>query len=430
MTDLKSRLKPVFRRSSTSSPKSDLSPSPTSSAVGADRSWSKNSSRLGKNKKPSLGIPVYEEKELPPPPPILPEDITQVAKIPKVEPLQTPRTGLESPQEKPERRENPRVVVKQPTPEQRGRSLPKGETETSPSRNPERLSKTDAQFNGVSRPNLAERRHSPISFDQPRLFPPPQFEEQPTRVVQSRGHFRNRSQAYATMQHRKVWVKRANAVPTQVSIGEDDLVDDVKDMILRKYANSLGRNFDPPDVTLKVALGPRSSRHTNERTLGPDENISKILDMHYPGGQSIEEALIIDVPHRRTPKHSPRVAMPYYLPEDLRPGEHAADYFPPMPINGPHSPHPPSNLSVSSGHVGLHRTPLNTHSISVLETGQIPNLPSPGAGRARHSDRSARPRTLRQHTTSPIILAASTHSQTHGTHHSNLIRADLANNIF
>ena len=43
---------------------------------------------------------------------------------------------------------------------------------------------------------------------------------------------------------RKIWVKRPGSSATLVQIREDDLVDDVRDMILRKYANSLGRNFD------------------------------------------------------------------------------------------------------------------------------------------------------------------------------------------
>jgi osomolarity two-component system, response regulator SSK1 len=37
-----------------------------------------------------------------------------------------------------------------------------------------------------------------------------------------------------------------------VSIREDDVVDDIRDAVLKKYANSLGRSFDAPDVTLKI----------------------------------------------------------------------------------------------------------------------------------------------------------------------------------
>lgn len=69
MGDLKARLKPLFRRSSTfSSPKSPKAPknsvfeAPTGEAPADDRSWSKTSLRL-KKKKPSFAKPVYEEKE-------------------------------------------------------------------------------------------------------------------------------------------------------------------------------------------------------------------------------------------------------------------------------------------------------------------------------------------------------------------------------
>ena len=414
MTDLKSRLKPVFRRASTTSAlKSDLSSPSTGSTLGSERPWAKSSLRLGKGRKASLTVPVHEEKELP-----------SLPAIPPTTPLETPGGSVQKSSTNtdpllatPPEQENPRIAVEQPTPEGKRPPTPEPKAEVKPPvENPDRLREKDAHAKVTPRPNLAARRHSPISFDQSQLFHPPTIETPPARSLQTPGHHRNRSQAYISMMQRKIWVKRPNATATQVSINEDDLVDDVKDMILRKYANSLGRNFDPPDVTLKVVLGPRSSRHTNERTLGPDENISKILDMHYPGGQTMDEALLIDVPQRRTPKHSPRIAMPYYLADDLRPGENGTDYFPPMPLAGQHSPHQPPNHSTASGHGGIHRPPVHPHTISVLETGHVPALPSPGTiGRPRHSDRAARPRYGRQHTTSPTVLTTgSSHSQNHG----------------
>ena len=420
MADIKSLLKPVFRRSSTTtSAKSDLSStsaSSISSNVGTDRRWGKSSLRLGKNKKPPPFISVHEEKELLPAP-RSPETSTKPSENQKADSPIKPTPRRESLPPTPLEWENPRVIVEQPSPEQPDRSVSQSEPEESPTKSTERLSDIHVRPNSQPKLSLAARRHSPITFSQSSLFSSPGAENPAVRTIQSRSHLRNRSYAPASMQRRKIWVKRPSAVPTQVSIGEEDLVDDVKDMVLRKYSNSLGRNFDPPDVTLKAALGSHSSRHTNEKILGPDENIFKVLDMHYPSGQSIDEALIIDVPQRRTPKHSPRVAMPYYFAEDLRPGEHAGDYFPPMPINGPHSPHMPSNLSVSSGHGGMHRPAPHAHSISVLETGLVPNLPSPGGtsgGRVRHSDRSARPRYGRQHTSSPTVLSNSNHNQAHG----------------
>lgn len=108
---------------------------------------------------------------------------------------------------------------------------------------------------------------------------------------------------------RKVWVRRPGASATLVAFNETDVVDDVREMLLRKYGNSLGRVYDAPDVTLR--LSPREA-HQGERTLGPDELMTRTLDVYYPGGQTIEEALVIDVPIRRvTPNASPRGGPPH-----------------------------------------------------------------------------------------------------------------------
>lgn len=178
---------------------------------------------------------------------------------------------------------------------------------------------------------------------------------------------------------RKVWVRRANASATQVAVGPDDLVDDVRDAVIRKYLNSLGRTFDAPDVALRICPREQANKAGNERVLAPDEAIIRLIDAYYPGGQTVEEALIIDVPQRRTPKASPRPGshMPsYYVQEEIVPGE-AGDYFSPMPaLQSPH-----------------------LHSMAVLTTGQLPPLPSPGGRSNRH-----RPKAGRQHTSSPTIL--------------------------
>lgn len=192
----------------------------------------------------------------------------------------------------------------------------------------------------------------------------------------------------AAMLHRKIWVKRPSASATLVQIGEDDLVDDVRDMILRKYANSLGRSFDSPDVTLRIV--PRDAGHGHERTLGPEEDMCRTLDAYFPGGQTVHEALIIDVPKRGTPKPSPRVPHYYAYHDDA---QHAqTEYFPPMPAVQP-SP-------AAIAHGAPHPAP---HSIAVLTNGQLPALHSPGGARRPHY--SARPRIPRTHTASPTTLA-------------------------
>jgi osomolarity two-component system, response regulator SSK1 len=147
----------------------------------------------------------------------------------------------------------------------------------------------------------------------------------------------------ASMVSRKIWVKRPGASATLVTILEDHLVDDVRDMILKKYANTLGRSFDAPDVTLRIV--PRENRQ--ERTLGPEEPMCQILDAYFPGGQTVEEALVIDVPLRRTPRPSPQSVPRYYQEEERRPAEAASDYFPPMPVPTMPSPHLPGMVPTS-----------------------------------------------------------------------------------
>ncbi|KAF5001248.1 hypothetical protein FGRMN_1148 [Fusarium graminum] len=228
----------------------------------------------------------------------------------------------------------------------------------------------------------------------------------------------------ANMVTRKVWVKRPHASPTLVTINEDDLVDDVRDMILRKYSNSLGRNFDSPDINIRIV--PRDQHQ--ERILNPEEPMGRTIDAYYPGGQTVEEALVIDIP-RRAPKASPRPIVPYvgnvYYNEDGRPTETSDGYFPPSV--GPHggavgSPHLPG-----TGPAHIH--PQTAHSIAVLGTGHIPPIPSPGRSRA-YRERPDRPRLGRTHTSSPTLIAngssvslaaaaAANHANNHGTQHFN-----------
>ncbi|KAK4200120.1 response regulator mcs4 [Triangularia verruculosa] len=204
----------------------------------------------------------------------------------------------------------------------------------------------------------------------------------------------------ATVMARKIWVRRPGGSATLVTINEDDLVDDVRDMILRKYANSLGRQFDAPDLVLRII--PREPQR-QERNLGPEEHMARTLDAYFPGGQTVDEALVIDVPipQRRTPRASPRTGPPHaqHLTsaffDDGRPAESGTDYFGPgavgqvpVTVAGP----------VTNG-------PIHTHSMSVVNTGQVPPIPSPGGTWSRtYRERPDRPRLGRQHTSSPTIL--------------------------
>jgi len=275
----------------------------------------------------------------------------------------------------------------------------------------------EIQFSGLSagsshtpRPSELSRRQSLLPHQQTRLIKTLLETELPSQSRAANLDYftaNGPSTISANMVSRKIWVKRPQQSATLVQIHEDDLVDDVRDMILKKYANSLGRNFDAPDVTLRIV--PREQRQ--ERTLGPEEPIARTLDAYFPGGQTVEEALIIDVPLRRTPKPSPQPQRGYY--DESRPAEGGSDYFPPMPIPAAPPPHVSANVSVGvNGQSNAHHLSLTSNSMSVLTTGHVPALPSPGSTRRHHRDR---PRIGRQHTSSPTVI-------------SNVTQAPVANN--
>ncbi|RDL41485.1 uncharacterized protein BP5553_01464 [Venustampulla echinocandica] len=257
-----------------------------------------------------------------------------------------------------------------------------------------------------SRPTELPRRQSLLPHQQTRLIKTLLETELPPTARASNNHHDyfahiGPSTISANMVSRKIWVKRPGASATLVTIHEDDLVDDVKDMILKKYANSMGRNFDAPDLTLRIC--PREQMQ--ERTLGPEEPMGRTLDAYFPGGQTVDEALVIDVPLRRTPKPSPQAGRGHY--DDGRPLEGGSDYFPPMPAAVPAIPSPLVANSVPvNGQGSSHHSSLTTHSMSVLSTGHVPALPSPGSRRSHTHHRPDRPRIGRQHTSSPVILGS------------------------
>ncbi|GAB7359665.1 hypothetical protein MBLNU230_g6844t1 [Neophaeotheca triangularis] len=208
--------------------------------------------------------------------------------------------------------------------------------------------------------------------------------------------------------HRKIWVRRPGASATLVQIREDDLVDDVRDMILRKYANSLGKTFDAPDMTLHIVTRSEHGAQRHERQLGPEEEMCRTIDSYYPGGQTVDDALLINVPTKRTPRPSPRVFQhpSYQVADDYRPLENGTDYFPPMPaIVPPTMPQTSGSHDSRNSHhpPAVHAVPEHARSMSVLSTGQVPPLPSPG-GTRRHA-RDHRPKFNRQQTSSPTIVA-------------------------
>lgn len=190
---------------------------------------------------------------------------------------------------------------------------------------------------------------------------------------------------------RKVWVKRPGGSATLVSCMEDWLVDELRDQILRKYGNSIGRRFDSPDILIKVFPREGSNKQsTPERVLTPEESLASVIDTYYPGGQTIEEALVVEVPQRPTPRPSPRHQVYCHHPDA---GEHG-DYFTLVPAAG-HTPPAHGSAPSSASH--------QTHSISILTTGVARPLPSPGN---RSGGRPTRPQLTRHMTNSPTLLGS------------------------
>ncbi|KAJ5104888.1 hypothetical protein NUU61_002235 [Penicillium alfredii] len=238
------------------------------------------------------------------------------------------------------------------------------------------------------RPSLASRRQSlfPVSHQHliSGLLEPSRFS--------SHGDPASERAPTFEMVHRRVWVKRPGGSATLVPCLEDAVVDELRDQVITKYANSLGSRFDSPDIVIRIAPREGSNRQAHpDRLLSPEEMLSSVLDTYYPGGQTVEEALMIEAPTRRTPKPSPRHSV--YHHHHPGPGEHG-EYFPLMPVN-PNAPTPPTHNSNSG-------SATNAPSISILTTGVAPPLPSPGNRASRHHPR---PPLARHTASSPTMLA-------------------------
>ncbi|KAK9452950.1 hypothetical protein V1511DRAFT_506072 [Dipodascopsis uninucleata] len=115
------------------------------------------------------------------------------------------------------------------------------------------------------------------------------------------------------MDRRRVWVRRPHGSATTVLISPADIVDDLKTALILKYAVSLGRSFDSPDLVIKLPIQSMHSPHSRSRRRGrlksaltpmeddetvllPDLPVLETLDKHYPAGTSIVDALLVLVP--------------------------------------------------------------------------------------------------------------------------------------
>lgn len=247
----------------------------------------------------------------------------------------------------------------------------------------------------LRRPPSSQRQQNLSPAHQTTLFKSPLLDGHPNPIQLDAADSVQES-SVSTMVTRKIWVKRPMASATLVTINEEDLVDDVREMILRKYANSLGRQFDAPDLTLRIC----DREQQTSRTLQPDEHMCKLLDALYPNGQAVDDALLIDIPSRRTPKASP--SQRFYA--DDRPHESGNDYFP---------PYPPPVLSHLAATTSLATPQHNLHfpaSTGVMNGNSFQPMPSPGS--ARRVIANNRPNLQRMHTASPGSTALNSHTIT------------------
>lgn len=142
---------------------------------------------------------------------------------------------------------------------------------------------------------------------------------------------------------RRVWIRKGNGTPTTVQVHFNDLVDDLKQLVVNKFPNSLAKQVDPADVNIKmVIVNKQASSATqinknnspakavtsmyspyqqsqfsvsenipspkpfspislhfnanNFKVLEPDQVVWSILDMHYPQGMTLQDAFVVDEP--------------------------------------------------------------------------------------------------------------------------------------
>lgn len=131
---------------------------------------------------------------------------------------------------------------------------------------------------------------------------------------------------------RKIWVKQPGCSASRVQVQEGDLVDDVRDIVLQKYAKSLGNQYDAPDINIFVVSKPTNSGNIGtEKLLRPDEDICNIIETFYEGNQAFEDALII------RPSTKPMIS-PRLRGNISKRDPAATGHYPPTPALTPSAP--------------------------------------------------------------------------------------------
>lgn len=133
---------------------------------------------------------------------------------------------------------------------------------------------------------------------------------------------------------RRIWIMRAGGTPTTIMIERDYLVDDVKQAVVAKFPQTLGRVFDASDLSIKMNLESRShalkkplpsplqlllllrpGRLSPDRrhaaafllvNLKPDQNVWGLVDQYFPKGMTMEDAFLVEAPEGLDPMYDLR----------------------------------------------------------------------------------------------------------------------------
>lgn len=188
-------------------------------------------------------------------------------------------------------------------------------------------------------------------------------------------------------------MKRSQGPPTTVALSEDEIVDDLKFAIVQKFPVGLGRSYDSPDLTLRLrprpfrpgmnsssstATNSAAHQHQHDLVLAPEENVARVIDTYFPGGQKVEEAIAVETPmymRRSTPIKSPAyntVDVHHALPEQQ-------GYFPFFPNTGSASEGKPTATPAIM--VAEQQQPQSPR---MLHTPAPPALPSPAVHQVPH----------------------------------------------
>lgn len=218
---------------------------------------------------------------------------------------------------------------------------------------------------------------------------------------------------------RRVWVRRPNGTPTTLMVHQNDIIDDLKQAVADKFPNSLGRVFDPADLSIKMDLQARhvanqkQSKKPAQRpedpispvyglvNLEPDQNVWQLLDAYYPNGMGVNEAFLIE-----TPEIQPHLSVAHAPPRAVSNGH----IYHPTPIVHPRADRSTTPLSVNTQYKSQYyqlnnASPTGTKDRSILPATIKAKSPGPGNFHRRsHSNPPQLPVTNNKNSQAVLLL--------------------------